>query len=121
MIERLSGRRAFDQLRADGERRGRGPLRLVTRPDPTQSARFAYAIPRSVGNAVVRNRIKRRIRAVLHELDDHDAGLPGGDHLLRVTGSIDHWSHATLRTTMAELFSVRIASTEVDASGEERR
>ena len=106
MIERLSGRRAFDQLRADGRRRGRGPLRLLIRADPTQSARVAYAIPRSVGNAVERNRIKRRLRAVLNELDHAPGGVPGGDYLIRVVGPIEHWSHATLRTTMAEILSI---------------
>ena len=119
MIEGLSGRRAFDQLRADGQRRGRGPLRLVIRPDATQSARFAYAIPRTVGNAVVRNRIKRRLRAVLHELDSPSPGLGGGDHLIRVTGPIEHWSHATLRTTMAELLSVTMLPGA--ENGEDRR
>lgn len=105
MIERLSGRRSFDRLRADGQRRGRGPLRIVVRPDPTQSARFGYAIPRSVGSAPVRNRIKRRLRGVLIELDEGVPGLAGGDHLIRVTGSIEHWPHETLRSTMAELLS----------------
>lgn len=121
MIERLSGRRAFEQLRADGQRRGRGPIRLVIRPDATQGAKFAYAIPRSVGNAVVRNRIKRRVRAVLHELDSHSPGLSGGDHLIRVTGPIEHWSHATLRTTMAALLCVTPTSEFSGEHGEERR
>lgn len=116
MIERLSGRRAFDQLRADGQRRGRGPIRLVVRPDATQSARFAVAIPRTVGNAVARNRIKRRLRAVLRDLDQTHPGVPGGDHLIRVTGPIDHWSHATLHSTMAELLT-----TETEPVGEDRR
>ena len=116
MIERLSGRHAFRRLQAEGQRRGRGPIRLVIRPDTTQSARFAFAIPRSVGNAVVRNRIRRRLRGVLHELDTSSPGVAGGDHLIRVTSPIDHWPHATLRTTMAELLTP-----ENHPIGEERR
>lgn len=112
MIERLSGRRAFERLRAEGVRRGRGPLRLVSRfesppasdDDEPQSARIAYAIPRSVGSAVERNRVRRRLRAVLAEIDaDCEALPPPGDHLIRVTGSLEHWSHAVLRRTMIEL------------------
>jgi ribonuclease P protein component len=121
MIERLSGRRGFDRLRAEGQRRGRGPIRLLIRPDTTQSARFAFAIPRSVGNAVVRNRIKRRLRAVLSELDASAPGLAGGDHLLRVTAPIEHWSHATLRSTMAELLSTHAEPAGSGSSGEDRR
>ena len=119
MIERLSGRRTFDELRAHGVRTGRGPVRLLSRPDTTQRARIGYAIPRSVGSAVVRNRIKRRIRAVLAELD-HEFGLPGGDHLIRVTGPIDGWSHAKLRTTMADLMS-NPAGTATAGPDEDRR
>ena len=103
VIDRLAGRRAFARLRAEGTRRGRGPIRLVVRPDTSQRPRFAFAIPRSVGNAVVRNRTKRRLRAVLADLDQTPPGLPGGDHLIRVTAPIDDWSHATLHTTMAML------------------
>lgn len=112
VIDRLSGRRAFARLRAEGQRRGRGPIRLVVRPDAEQNARFAFAIPRSVGSAVVRNRTKRRLRAVLTELDRPSPGLAGGDHLIRITSPIDEWSHATLRTTMATL--LRPDLTDVD-------
>ena len=103
VIERLAGHRAFARLRAEGTRRGRGPIRLVVRPDTSQRPRFAFAIPRTVGTAVVRNRTKRRLRAVLIDLDGTPPGLPGGDHLIRVTAPIDDWSHATLHTTMAML------------------
>ena len=49
-----------------GVRHGRGPIRLVSRFDPTtENARIAFAIPRSVGNAVVRNRVRRRVRGLL--------------------------------------------------------
>lgn len=65
---------------------------------------------------MVRNRIKRRLRAVLLDLDRHARGIPGGDHLIRVTGPIDHWSHAKLRTTMAELLTI-----DPEPVGEERR
>ena len=103
VIGRLAGHRAFARLRSEGERRGRGSIRLVVRPDATQQPRFAFAIPRSVGSAVVRNRTKRRLRAILVDLDQKPPGLPGGDHLIRVTAPIDNWSHATLNTVMATL------------------
>jgi len=43
---------------------------------------------------------------VLVEIDRaHDDLPPGGDYLVRVTASIDHWSHAELRRTMTELLA----------------
>ena len=104
VIGRLTGRAAFARLRAEGVRAGRGPIRLVSRADPAQNALIAFAIPRSVGSAVGRNRIKRRIRSVLRELAREDPGFPTrGDHLIRVTAPIDEWSHTMLRNTMREL------------------
>ena len=112
VIDRLTGRGAFARLRAEGTRHGRGPIRLVSRFDPTAAtARFAFAIPRSVGNAVERNRIRRRIRAVLHELHREDPAVPArGDHLIRVTAPIDDWSHTTLRHTMTRLLAPALSA-----------
>ena len=107
MIDRLTGRTDMTRLRAEGVRHGRGPIRLVSRFDTdANSARFEFAIPRYVGNAVVRNRVRRRIRAVLHDLHREDPAFPArGDHLIRVTAPIDDWSHATLRHTMTALLT----------------
>jgi ribonuclease P protein component len=57
-----------------------------------------------VGTAVARNRIRRRIQAILRELDLATENLPPpGDLLIRVTAPLDGWSHAELRTTMIDL------------------
>lgn len=47
--------------------------------------RVAYAIPRTVGPAVVRNRIRRRLRAIVVDLDRRPQGVPIGDYLVRVS------------------------------------
>ena len=56
---------------------------LLVRPrgdeDPTM--RFGITVTRKIGGAVVRNRMKRRFRALARELLPL-AGLPGGDHVL---------------------------------------
>lgn len=104
MIAGLSGRRDLARLRAEGLKVGRGPLRLQYRPSPTAATRIAFSIPRKVGNAVQRNRIRRRIQAVLRDLDRETEDLPpSGDYLIRVTGPLDGWTHERLRTTMIDL------------------
>ena len=104
VIDRLRGRAAFARVRAEGRRHGSGPIRLVSRFDTTTDARIAFAIPRSVGNAVERNRIRRRIRAILDDEARDDPDFPArGDHVIRITAPIDDWSPTRLRSVMIEL------------------
>ena len=48
-------------------------------------ARVAFAVPRRAGSAVVRNRLRRRLRAVMRELGDptRERAFPSGDYLIR--------------------------------------
>jgi ribonuclease P protein component len=59
----------FAALRAEGRRVRRGPVTITWLPgDDGQPPRVAYAIGRRVGGAVVRNRVRRRLRAVTADL-----------------------------------------------------
>lgn len=108
MTGRITGHGRFAELQAVGVRSGRGPLRRVFRADPTQGPAVAFAIPRSVGNAVTRNRIKRRLRSVIGELE-REGSVAGGDHLIRVNAPLESWSHARLRAAVAELLDAPAA------------
>ncbi len=56
--------------------------------DPQSPARFGFIISRAVGPAVVRNRLRRRLRAIGRELVD--AGGRGSDVVVRaLPGSAD--------------------------------
>ncbi len=104
VIAGLSGRRALARLRAEGIKAGRGPVRLQYRATNEPISRIAFAISRKVGGAVARNRIRRRIQAILRDLDRETENLPPpGDLLIRVTAPLDGWSHTRLRTTMIDL------------------
>jgi ribonuclease P protein component len=68
-VWRVRDRETFRRLRASRRRVRRGPLTVTfvpaAHPAPPQ---VAYAIGRKVGGAVVRNRLRRRLRAVISEL-----------------------------------------------------
>lgn len=56
-------------------------LLVHPRGDDDGTMRIGITVTKKVGNAVVRNRIKRRFRALAREiLPDH--GWPGADHVL---------------------------------------
>jgi ribonuclease P protein component len=54
-------------------------VRERTDGDPTM--RIGYTVTKKIGNAVVRNRMKRRLRALARELLPM-AGIRGADHVL---------------------------------------
>ena len=69
LIWRVRDRSTFLALRQSGRRVRRGPITVTFLPgDPTAPPRVAYAVGRRVGGAVVRNRIRRRLRAVVSDV-----------------------------------------------------
>lgn len=68
---RLRRRDEFRRVLRDGDR-ARDALLAVTALDtgiPEIDSRYGFAIPKRVGGAVTRNRIKRRLRAIAHTTD----------------------------------------------------
>ena len=54
---------------------------LLARPNDAGTMRFGITVIKKIGNAVVRNRMKRRFRELVRDLLPTD-GLPGHDHVL---------------------------------------
>ena len=91
MIDRIGDRATFATF-ARGRHAHCGPVRVRFVAGPAQTrptARVAYAINRRTGNAVLRNRIRRRLRAALCVLDCHGEGpLPSGAYLFSAEASV---------------------------------
>ena len=81
MIVSVLTRRA-DFLAANrGLRNARPGFVLLTRPNSGEGMRYGVTVTKKIGNAVVRNRMKRRFRELLRAaLPEH--GLPDHDHVL---------------------------------------
>jgi ribonuclease P protein component len=84
-------RRSFGALREDGVRRRSGPITMTVVSDGSADIRVAYAINRSVGSAVRRNRLRRRVRAIVREIE-----LAPGIYLIGVTAAAAALSHDEL-------------------------
>ena len=74
--------RRADFLAANrGLRIARPGFVLLVNPNAADQVRYGITVTKRIGNAVVRNRMKRRFRALLRELLPA-AGLPAHDHVL---------------------------------------
>lgn len=81
----------------------RGPLRASFRA-ADGPARMMFSVPRSVGNAVVRNRARRRLRETLRQLArEGSVTLRGGDYLWGVSSSLERMSAEELRAALVDL------------------
>ncbi|MBV7258229.1 ribonuclease P protein component [Erythrobacter crassostreae] len=80
MLRTLTKRSDFLQANK-GLRNARAGFVLLTRPNGGEGLRFGITVTKKIGNAVVRNRMKRRFRELLRaKLAEH--GLPDHDHVL---------------------------------------
>ena len=83
LIGRLHSRDEFERLRRHGTRVRSGVLWCVMLNDPDlDGPRMAFAIGRPAGNAVERNRARRRLREAFRRVS-----LPNGLYLVGLTGS----------------------------------
>ena len=75
-------RKRTDFLAANrGIRVARPGFVLLVQPNGERGKRFGITVTKKIGNAVVRNRMKRRFRELLRAALP-DAGLPDHDHVL---------------------------------------
>ncbi len=87
---RITDRRTFQDLRRSRRRVRRGPLTITWMPpEPGTSTppRVGFAVGRATGGAVVRNRVRRRLRAALRELVV-EGRLPAGTYLVGATAVV---------------------------------
>lgn len=101
MIDRVREREAFVRLRREGRRVRADPLWCSFVPDPELvPPQVAFAIGRAVGPAVRRNRLRRRLRALLAESD-----VPPGLYLFGARVSACEQTFADLRQAVDTMLS----------------
>ncbi len=97
----LKGRRDFVRVQTKGRRfRDKHLLLLVLRGEPEQ-ARVGITVSRKVGKAVVRNRVRRRLREILRRANL----VPGSDHVVVAFPQAAAAPFATLREELTCLLS----------------
>jgi ribonuclease P protein component len=106
-LGRISDRATFQSLRG-GRRARRGPISVTYVPDGA-TPRVAFAVGKGAGGAVVRNRIRRRLRSALRGLHGRGA-LPAGAYLVGGSAELARLPWSAL---CADLETAVAAATEV--------
>jgi ribonuclease P protein component len=103
LIWRIRDRATFEALTSTRRRR-RGPISMTFLPgDPSLPPRVAYAVGKPVGPAVVRNRVRRRLRAATRA---HRAELrPGGAYLFGASPAAASTPFAEIEAAMGQLLA----------------
>jgi len=103
-VWRVRDAASFATLRRQGRRVRRNGLSVTWLPGPDDGTppRVAYAIGRRCGGAVVRNRLRRRLRAIVAELAPD---LPPGTYLIGTDVSVAALDHGELRRTLCTVLS----------------
>lgn len=116
-IWRLSDPAAFARLRSTRRRARAGALWLawVDPVSPSAPPRLAFAIGRKVGGAVVRNQLRRRLRAALAA-----RALPPGDYLVGATPAAGALSWTELNSLVDELVTAVGGQVSVSAAASAR-
>lgn len=115
---RVRTRAEFTTLRERGVRSRRGPVRVTFVPSDGPAGdiaaggvRVAFAVGKPVGNAVTRNRVRRRLREAMADL-----GAPPGNYLVSAGPEAADLSYAALRAELgAGLADVAPAGVDPDA------
>ena len=117
-LGRVHGPGRFRTLQRSRVRARSGPLNVTWSPRPTgpdeDGVCVAYAIPTSVGNAVQRNTVRRRLR---HAFTANAAAMPSGDVLVRVIAPAGACTWPEVTLAVAEV-TRRIARQTMPAGGE---
>ncbi len=105
----IRDRSTFEALRRSGRRVRRGQVTLTYADvGPCRAPRVAYAVGRRTGGAVQRNRVRRRLRAIVRELADQ---LPPGAYLVAAAPGAAALSFWELRDMVQDC--VRVITREV--------
>jgi ribonuclease P protein component len=67
-VERLRRRRDFIAVMRNGRRSGRRLVGVAARSNGLPHSRWGFAVGRRAGNAVARNRTRRRLREIMRQL-----------------------------------------------------
>ncbi|MGH9732912.1 MAG: ribonuclease P protein component, partial [Candidatus Acidiferrales bacterium] len=98
---RLVRRSEFEAVYREGRRRSSATFLVFLRANGLERDRFGMSVKKALGNAVVRNRMRRRIREVLRL--HREEILPGWDVVIHPSRSVETLEFTKLETELLAL------------------
>jgi ribonuclease P protein component len=108
-------RAEFDAVYLTGRRRSSRQFTVFAAPNGLPESRFGMSVGRALGGAVVRNRLRRRVREILR-LSRREIP-PGWDIIVHPRASVAGAEFALLRDELMELLRNSIPAGSVPSSG----
>jgi ribonuclease P protein component len=91
----------FDAVYRAGIRRSSSHFTVFLRPNESSQSRFGFSIKKALGNAVVRNRIRRRVRELVR---GHRQEIPAGwDIVIHPKSAVQHAEFSMLTGDLLRL------------------
>jgi ribonuclease P protein component len=118
-VERIRSQHTFGRFRTSGTTGASGPLRVkFVQQNSWSRAEVAYALGKKLGGAVVRNRLRRRLRAIV---STGAVGLSPGAYLVSAGPAAAELSFDDLRSAMSQAVRVATANRESDPTNGKMR
>ena len=94
----------FDAVYRAGKRRSNSHFTVFFRANQLPHSRFGFSIKKALGGAVVRNRIRRRVREIVR---GHRQEIPAGwDIVIHPKSNVARAEFASLRTDLLRLLRI---------------
>lgn len=100
---RLRANADFQRVRQDGRSVANPFLVLLQRRNPDGKSRFGFAVGKKIGGAVVRNKVKRRLREHMRLMWQEGQIRPGGDVVVIARDKASGASYATLSRALDDV------------------
>ena len=94
----------FDAVYRNGKRRSSSHFTVFLKANDLPHSRFGFSIKRALGGAVVRNRIRRRVREVVRLHREEISA--GWDFVIHPKASVEYAAFAALESDLVRLLKV---------------
>ena len=119
-VNSLRKHAAFQHVYKRGRAHNSSVVVVRVAPNQLDITRVGFVVTKAIGNAVIRNRVRRRLREVIRRLDRAHGLAPGLDIVVNARKPAVDIAYEPLTRTLATLLARANALSAAPASGDAR-